>query len=184
MTQDELERLIQGCRLGDRRSQQSLYRQCYSWAMSVCIRYAHGREEAAEMCNDGFMKVFLKIGDCAGANSFKGWLKKIMERAAIDHFRKYRLHQPQTDDLDVLAPVGIEPTALDALSAEEKLSMVQALPPACRLVFNLYAVEGYSTAEIAQMTDTAEGTVRANVAKARLRLQQMIQASEKISISP
>ncbi len=183
MAQDELDRLIEGCRLGDRRSQQALYRQYYGLAMSVCVRYAHNREEAVEMCNDGFMKVFMKIGDCSGVASFKGWLWKIMERAAIDYFRKYLLHQPPTDDINDVAPVIVAPTAVDALSAEEKLKMVQALPPVCRLVFNLYAVEGYSTAEIAEMTCTAEGTVRANLAKARLRLQGMIHTSEKINTS-
>lgn len=181
MIQDELERLIEGCRLGDRRSQQALYRKWHGLAMSVCIRYAHSREEAVEMCNDGFMKVFIKIGECAGATTFKGWLWKIMERAAIDYFRKYRLHQLPTDDINGVAPISIEPTAVDALSADEKLRLVQALPPACRLAFNLYAVEGYSTSEIAEMTRTAEGTVRANLAKARLRLQEMILESEKIN---
>ncbi|HRI60909.1 MAG TPA: sigma-70 family RNA polymerase sigma factor, partial [Saprospiraceae bacterium] len=140
MTLEELERLLEGCRLGDRRSQQALYRQWYGLAMSVCARYAHSREEAVEMCNDGFMKVFMKIGECAGATTFKGWLWKIMERAAIDHFRTYRLCQPPMDDINGVAPVSIEPTAVDALSVEDKLRLVQALPPACRLVFNLYAV--------------------------------------------
>jgi len=86
------------------------------------------------------------------------------------------------DDLELAVNLsGNDSLALDKISTEEKLSLVQQLPLACRLAFNLYAIEGFSTAEIAASLHIAEGTVRSNLAKARIRLQAMISASDKIN---
>ena len=167
---------------GNRLSQKRLYQQFYGFGMSICNRYAQHREEAEEMCHDGFVKVFSKIGDCAGVGSFKGWMRQIFVRSAIDHFRKYRQNQPTLDDIELASDISAtDGTPLDNISIDEKLHLVQQLPPACRLTFNLYAVEGFSTAEIAESLHIAEGTVRANLAKARIRLQTMVHQSDKIS---
>ncbi len=181
MTLEELELHLDGCKNGNRLSQKRLYQQFYGFGMSICNRYAHNREEAEEMCHDGFVKVFSKISDCAGVGSFKGWVRQIFVRSAIDHFRKYRHSQPVLDDIELALGISTaDNTALGNISTDEKLRLVQQLPPACRLAFNLYAVEGFSTAEIAASLHVAEGTVRANLAKARIRLQNMILESDKI----
>lgn len=181
MTLEELEILLDSCKGGNRLSQKRLYQQFYGFGMSVCNRYAHSREEAEEMCQDGFIKVLTKIGDCAGVGSFKGWMRQIFVRSAIDYFRKYRQSQPILDDIELAGGVSIaDSTALDKISTDEKLYLVQQLPPAYRLAFNLYAVEGFSTTEIAESLHVAEGTVRSNLAKARIRLQILIHASDKI----
>jgi RNA polymerase sigma factor (sigma-70 family) len=181
MQLEEFEQLLDGCRKRDRISQKRLYQHFYSLGMSVTIRYAKNRQEAEEICQDGFVKVFSKIQDYAGQGSFQGWLRRIFIRSAIDYFRKYRLALPVLEEIDLAAGLALESEALDRLSIDEKLHMVQRLSPAYRLAFNLYAVEGYTTAEIAGMLDVAEGTVRANLAKARLRLQMMIRDANKIN---
>lgn len=182
MTLEELEVLLDSCKTGNRLSQKRLYQQFYGFGLSICNRYAHNREEAEEMCHDGFVKIFSKIDDCAGVGSFKGWIRQIFIRSAIDHFRKYRQSQPVLDDINVAVEISsVGNSALDKLSIEEKLCLVQQLPAAYRLAFNLYAVEGFTTAEIAESLQIAEGTVRANLSKARLRLQDMIIKSDKLS---
>ena len=182
MTLEELEVLLDSCKTGNRLSQKRLYQQFYGFGLSICNRYAHNRGEAEEMCHDGFVKIFSKIDDCAGVGSFKGWIRQIFIRSAIDHFRKYRQSQPVLDDINVAVEISsVGNSALDKLSIEEKLCLVQQLPAAYRLAFNLYAVEGFTTAEIAESLQIAEGTVRANLSKARLRLQDMIIKSDKLS---
>ncbi len=182
MTLEELEMLLESCRNGNRLGQKRLYQQFFSLGMSVCNRYSHNREEAEEMCHDGFVKAFSKIDDCAGVGSFKGWLRKIFVRSAIDYYRKYRKSQPILDDLEQAEGVFTESaTPLDNISTDEKLRLVQSLPMAYRMAFNLYAVEGFTTTEIAESLHIAEGTVRSNLAKARQKLQIMILASDRIN---
>ena len=180
MSIEELENTIEGCKNGSRLSQKRLYHNFYGYAMSISMRYAGSREEAQEVCQDGFVKAFSKIDDCAGVGSFKGWLRRIFVNTAIDYYRKQR-GRPFFDDIDtaIAVPAQTEPTGFDKISIDEKLAMVAHLPTAYRLAFNLYAVEGFSTAEIAATLQIAEGTVRSNLAKARFKLQKMIEASEQ-----
>lgn len=184
MTLEELEMLLNGCKSGNRMSQKLLYQQFYGFGMSICNRFAHNREEAEEMCHDGFVKVLTKIDDCAGVGSFKGWMRQIFVHSAIDYFRKYRQNLPILDDIELASGEFIpDISALDKISTNEKLYLVQQLPTAYRLAFNLYAVEGFSTAEIAQSLKISEGTVRSNLAKARIQLQKMIIKTDKIRTS-
>jgi RNA polymerase sigma factor (sigma-70 family) len=181
MTLEELEQLLDGCKNGNRLSQKRLYQQFYGYGMSVSMRFGQNREEAQEICNDSFVKAFSKMGDCASVGAFKSWFRRILVNTGIDCYRKNK-SQPFLDDLD--AAVGLsaaQTSGLDNISIDEKLKMVAQLPPAYRMAFNLYAVEGFSTTEIADSLQIAEGTVRGNLAKARFRLQKMIQESEKIN---
>jgi RNA polymerase sigma-70 factor (ECF subfamily) len=182
MTIDELELLIDGCQHNNRLSQKRLYQQFYSMGMSICMRYARNREEAEEICQDGFVKAFSHIGECTRIGAFKSWLHQIFVRAAIDHYRKYHKKQIAFDELDVANQIPAKSTALEELSIEEKLQFIQALPAACRLTFNLYAIEEYNTSEIAGLLHVSEGTVRANLVRARQRLQAMIVAANTIHL--
>lgn len=141
--------------------------------MKVCVRYAQHEEEAREMLNDAFVKVFQKIGTHYNLDlSFKAWLNKILVRTAIDYYRK-RQRTPISVDIDCL-PLSYEADMLDQLSAQDILLLVQSLPPAYKLVFNLYAIEGYKHHEIADMLGIAEGTSKSNLAKARQHLQAKV----------
>jgi RNA polymerase sigma-70 factor (ECF subfamily) len=180
VTITQLEQVLEGCRRGNRASQEHLYRQFFALGMSVCIRYARVQEEAREMCNDGFERIFKNIGSLREPAAFKGWFRTLMVRASVDYHRKYFRAQLPTDSLDFAAEVEVEPSVLDALSADEKLALVQEMPPSLRVVFNLYAVEGYNTAEIAVMLGIEEGTARANLVRARTRLKLKVQQAELI----
>ena len=167
--------LLEGCARGDLRCQKLLYKRYYGLAMHLCMRYAATREEAAELLNDGFMKVFTHLHQRTGGGSFEGWLRRIMVNTAIDHFRR---SQQQRATLDLLYaenhPAPDDGDAISQLSATEILELVQRLTPACRLVFNLHVIEGYSHPEIGELLNISEGASKSNLHKARLKLQRLI----------
>lgn len=158
---------------GNMRAREALYTQYYGYAMGVCLRYAKHRHEAEEIVNDGFLKVFANLDRCENPAAFKGWMRRIMVNAAIDYYRRYKRYQNEVSE-DARPDVSTGEEALAQLSAEDLLQMVQALPDAYRLVFNLYAIEGYSHEEIAKQTGIAASTSRANLTKARSKLRKML----------
>ena len=186
MSLEELENTLEGCKNNSRLSQKRLYDEFYGFGMSVCERYSQSREEAEEIFHDSFVKAFSKMGSFVGVGGFPSWLKRIFINTAIDYFRKYHKSQPRMEDIDAPAARSLaasDPSVLEKFSIDEKLRMVAELPPSCRMAFNLYAVEGFETAEIAKMLIITEGTVRANLAKARFKLQKMIESTDKIKIT-
>ena len=177
---EALRGLLAGCKRADRAMQEQLYVQYYSYALSVCLRYVRHREAAAEVLNDGFLKVFRDLhrfdSDRYELNtSFRGWLKRIMVRTAIDAYRA-TIKDQVLDNLDDLAhsPVDAVPTPVDALAYEDLLRVVQQLPPAYRMVFNLFVIDGYSHEEIAQQLHITTGTSKSNLFKARQHLQRLL----------
>ena len=160
--------------------QHQLYRLYYNYALSICLRYTRQRDEAVEVVNDGFLKVFRNIASFDAAryelsSSFRGWLKRIMIHTAIDHFRVNEKHQFQSD-LTAVANEPADPstTPLDSLAYDDLLRLVQLLPPSYRAVFNLFAIDGYSHEEIAQELGTTVGTSKSNLSKARAHLQHLL----------
>ena len=167
--------LIQGCIDQDRNSQRALYQQFYSYAMSVCMRYAPNREDASEILNDGFMKIFTKIDKQYNTErSFVGWLRRIMINTALDYYRK-QARQPHEEALTQAAALSLDGDQLSQLQYEELIALVQQLTPAYRTVFNLYAIDGFKHEEIAEMLRISVGTSKSNLAKARVKLQQMLE---------
>lgn len=174
MNEDEhLAALIAGCRRMDELSQMELYRYFYSYGMGICLRFAHTRESALEMLNDGFLKVFLKIDQYRPEFPFKPWLRKILVHAAIDHYRRYAT--PATEDPYFgEEPLPIHNEALEQLEYEDLLQVMQALPPAYRMVFNLYVVEGLPHADIAHQLGISIGTSKSNLARAREKIKEVL----------
>ncbi len=170
--------LIAGCIRGDLKCQKQLYKQYYGFSMAVCMRYADSREEAAEILNDGFMKVFTNIASYQPDKAFKAWLRKIMVHTAIDNYRKNSKHYHALDLVYAENEIQYE-DVLDSISAAEILAMVQQLSPAYRLVFNLHVVEGFSHTEIAEQLQITEGASKSNLFKARMKLQKMISLSDR-----
>jgi RNA polymerase sigma factor (sigma-70 family) len=165
--------LIQDCRRGKARAQEGLYRHFYAFGMSVCLRYASCREDALEVLNDSFMKVFQHIESFDTARPFKSWFRRILVNTALDHYRmnqKYRLHQPVDEDLDL---PGVEPEFNRKMSAEEILDLFAGIPEKYRIIFNLYEVEGYSHDEIAGLLDISPGTSRSHLSRAKKMLQRL-----------
>ena len=134
LTTDRLQILLEGCRRGDRKSQELLYKQFYGYAMSVCMRYARSRAEAMEILNDWFLKVFAKTDRYDSERSFKGWLRRIMINTALDHYRQEVKHYHHEDVETAGGAPAVAATVIGDLAHEELIRMVQRLSPAYRLV--------------------------------------------------
>ncbi len=173
--------LIRGCRKGKRHFQELLYKHFYGFGMSVCLRYTYSREDALEVLNDGFMKVFQHIEDFDEARPFKSWFRRILVNTALDHYRsnkKYRLYVSLDEDqqeFSGMANDGDADTSDLALSSDLILELFNRMPEQYRLTFNLFEVEGYSHDEIAAMLDVSPGTSRSNLSRAKKMLRMLYQ---------
>jgi RNA polymerase sigma factor (sigma-70 family) len=181
MVEQELQQIIDGCIEQDRHSQELLYKKLYGFAMSICLRYVENRNEASDVLNDGFFKALTNIDKYDKSWPFKTWLSKIMHNASIDYYRT-NFKWMQLVGLE-RSDTKINDAAVEhKLDYEDLLSLIQRLPPAYRLVFNLYAVDGYSHEEIAEMTGISASTSRSNLHKARMKLQQMLSVPHSVII--
>ncbi len=141
--------------------------------MAICLRYTDNYQQAVEIANDGFLKVFTKLDMYNQSKSFRGWLRRIMINSSIDHYRKEQKHNglDNVEHQNIKSPV---PTAVDKMSYDEVIRQIQQLTPAYRAVFNLYAVDGYSHKEISQMLNISIGTSKSNLSRARKHLQDAL----------
>jgi RNA polymerase sigma factor (sigma-70 family) len=148
---------------------------------NVCLRYARDREEAQDMVQEGYIRVFKNVHQYDFQGSFEGWIRKVMVTTAINYFRKNNLRSI-TDyvDSDILLTMGNHDDVMEdshsvsQLKANDLLAIIQKLPPVYKMVFNLNAIEGYTHKEISEMMGINESTSRSNLAKARAKLQEMI----------
>ena len=177
MTENELITLLEGCKARERMSQQRVYRHFYGNTLSICSRYTPNIEEAKEVLNDAFFKIFTKIDHYNPQYSFKGWLHRVVVNTSIDKYRS-RQNQPKTEDLSQAQSVEIETEVVENLTREEIFKMVQFLSPAYRTVFNLFVVDGFSHPEIAQILGITEGASKSNLSKARMKLKMMLTTNE------
>lgn len=173
MDNKDLQSIIDGCIKFDRQSQELLYKRLYGFAMKICLRYAGDQNEASEILNEGFFKVFTGIKKYDKERPFKTWFGKIMNNASIDYYRR-NLKWNQSSDLDISGLKIPEDKMEDNLNYQELIAIIQNLPNAYRLVFNLYVIDGYSHDEIAEMIGISASTSRSNLYKARMKLQQML----------
>ncbi len=147
--------------------------------MGICLRYANNRDEAAEVMNQGFFKVFTRIETYDTSRPFKAWLGRIMMNVSIDYYRA-NLKMAYTDDLEKAEGISDGDFADKKLNYDDLLAMVQRLPNAYRTVFNLFAIDGYSHEEIGEMLGISPGTSKSNLHKARQKLKQMIFEAEQL----
>lgn len=165
--------MITGCRDNDRQSQRTMYDRFYGYALAVALPYCTREEEAREVVNDAFLKVFTSIGRYDEVFPFTAWLRTIVVRTAINHYRK-QLKDIAWCDLTEGLDMSVDDDFLSKMAAEDVAALVQKLPPAYRLTLNLFALEGYSHPEIAAMLGISVGASKSNLAKARARLKQMM----------
>lgn len=166
--------ILKGCLKDSRQMQKLLYQQFYSYAMSICLRYAPNMEEAQEILNDSFLKVFKNIKQYNQEKPFRLWLRRILINTAIDYYRSRNNNLTCIEEVPTLY-IKENPSILDDLALREILDLVQELPTAYRLVFNLYVMEGYKHQEIAEKLGISEGTSKSNLAKARKQLQRKLE---------
>jgi RNA polymerase sigma factor (sigma-70 family) len=167
--------LIKGCMEGNRRMQEELYSRFSSRMYAVCLRYAGNAEEAEDILQEGFIKIFKKLDSFRSEGSFEGWVRRIFVNTAIEHFRRKRYLMPVTEKEENTLE-GKYNSVLDDLGAKDILALVQELSPGYRTVFNMYVVEGYTHKEIADMLGISEGTSKSQLSRAKVILQDMVRA--------
>jgi RNA polymerase sigma-70 factor (ECF subfamily) len=165
--------LIEGCRREDRKMQYELYQRFAPKMYGVCLRYAGNSEEAEDILQEGFIKVFRKIGSFRGEGSFEGWIRRIFVNTAIEHFRRKTYLQPITEKEENTVEAQYL-SVLDSLAERDIISLVQQLSPGYRTVFNMYVVEGYTHKQIAEMLGISEGTSKSQLSRAKLILQDLV----------
>lgn len=166
----QLNNIITGCRQNDRRSQKDLYDLFYGYALTVALAYSSRMEEAREVVNDAFLKTFVGMGKYDSTLPFKTWFRTIVVRSAINYYHKHR-ERLQIVDLEAAETEGFEIDFLDRLLPDEWVGLLQKLPPSYRLALNLYVLEGYTHAEIAEMLNISVGTSKSNLFKAKRELK-------------
>ena len=165
--------LIEGCLRGDRKMQYALYERFAPKMYGVCLRYAANNEEAEDILQEGFIKVYKKISSYRGDGSFEGWIRRIFVNTAIEHFRKKNYLQPITEQEESTIE-GKYVSVLDSLAEKDIIQLVQQLSPGYRTVFNMYVVEGYTHKQIADILGISEGTSKSQLSRAKLILQDLV----------
>lgn len=172
--------LIKGCLKKDESCQRALFEQYAGKMMTVCLRYSGERQEAEDILQESFVKVFAHLHQYKFKGSFEGWIRRIVANTAIRMVEKKMHFSVITDDIQPAQQANAD--ILSKLSEEELLKLIGNLPPGYRLVFNLYVMEGYSHEEIAGMLQITAGTSRSQLSKAKNMLKQRIGLLEKIPI--
>jgi RNA polymerase sigma factor (sigma-70 family) len=168
--------LIAGCKRSKNHYQQALYQQHHRKMFGVCLRYTDNRQDAEDVLQDGFIKVFKNIKSFKGKGSLEGWIRRIMVNTAIEHYRKRSRYFMV--EIDSAYELELPAEQLEALGRGEILDLVQALPAGYRTVFNLYAIEGYSHKEIAEMMGISVGTSKSQFSRAKALLREQMQRRE------
>jgi RNA polymerase sigma factor (sigma-70 family) len=168
------EDLVKGCARNDRKVQELLYKKYSKTMYQVCLSYAKDRDAAQDILQEGFIKVFDKIGSFNNEGSLEGWIRRIISNTAVDHYRK----KSTLNKFIEFDPTPSDKTGgnniSDSMHAEEILEQVRKLPDGAQVIFNLYAVEGFSHKEISEKLQISEGTSKSQVNRARMLLQRLL----------
>ncbi len=165
--------VILGCRRRQRSSQHELYKRFYAYGMSITMRYADDEDEAVQVLNDSFMKVFRHIKKYDLDKPFKPWFRQVVVNTAINHVRKQEKFKREVQ-MDEARNISTDEDILGRISYQELMAMVQSLTAAYRTVFNMYVIDGFKHEEIARALGISVGTSKSNLSKARNKLREMI----------
>ena len=172
--------LIESCKKGDRVAQKVVYDRLASRMFPVCIRYVGDRSVAEDILQEGFITLFTRIGTYKGEGSFEGWARRIFVTTALMHLRKKDALR-MSDDLEAARGLKTDTTTqMENIGYKELMDMVMSLPTGFRTIFNMYAVEGYSHKEIAEILGISEVTSRTQFSRARAVLQKKIKERENV----
>ncbi len=172
------EDIILYCKKGSLKHQEMLYKLFYGYAMGISLRYSLNRDDALEVTNDAFIKVFNNINSYNNTKPFKAWLRAVIINTAIDRRRKDLKHQ-QHADLEDAVGVSSNVTAVDSLNVQDILKIMEQLPPVQLTIFNLYEIDGYSHDEIAQMLSLSASSSRVYLTRAKEKLRSIINKQEQ-----
>lgn len=177
MTENQL---IKRCRQHDRVAQQKLYEKYAPVMLSICMRYVKDYHIACDLMHDGFITVYSKIGDFRSEGSFEGWMRRIFVNTSLGYLRKNNVLSEAVPVESAIQLDNRDISALERMEVAELRRCIDKLPDGYRVVLNLYAVEGYSHKEIAQMLGISEGTSRSQYARAKIYLQKLLREAEII----
>jgi RNA polymerase sigma-70 factor (ECF subfamily) len=182
--------IIDGCISGERKSQQRVYELFYGKMMAVCLRYTKNHDQAKDILQDGFIKVFRSMDAFNRAGSFEGWIRRIMVNTAIDYFRRAKnsyLLLGEERSIEDFGDMDVEDTLEDRqedelpdLKPADVINAMQKLTPAYRTVFNLYVFEEMTHKEIAEVLGINIGTSKSNLAKAKQNLKKLLKKEHKL----
>ena len=164
--------ILRGCLQNDEKSQEMLYKKYFGYALKVALIYNKDRENALEVVNDSFIKVFNRIGKYDTSFQFKSWLSKIVINTSIDRFRKDKRNFQLEEQETFLIPDNL-PDAVTQLTAQDIIMLLNKLPEIHRLVFNLYEIEGYSHDEISSLMKIQGNSSRVYLTRAKKRLREL-----------
>lgn len=177
----EIEQIIQGCLKGDRISQKALFDRFSGKMLAVCSRYSRHVMEAEDLLQDGFIKVFTNLDQYKFEGPFEQWIRRIMINNAIKNCHR-KSFQNEYSVGDELPETFEDPEAINSMSERELLGLISELPDGYRMVFNLYAIEGFSHKEISESLKIEESTSRSQLVKARKVLQDKLLKLQKTTI--
>lgn len=161
------EKILQGCLRKEVKYQKEFYQHFSSTMYAVCLRYSNTKEDAKDILQEGFVKVFTKLNQYTGKGSLEGWMKRVFINTALEHYRVNKNHMNQSDVVEAYN-VGQEADAMDKISQKEIFEVMQNMATGYRTILNLYAIEGYSHAEISEMLGINEGTSKSQLSRARV----------------
>lgn len=172
--------LVKGCIENDRYCQELLYRRYFDTMIRMCIRYTEDREIAMEIVNNGFLRVFKKLDTFSFKGSLEGWIRKLVYHSLSEYYKKHSkyLQFIVLEDRDA----SINEHTLSNIYEEDILKLIDQLPPATKEVFRLFAIEGFSHNEIADMIKISEGTSKWHLSAARKRLKQLIEQTKEFRL--
>jgi len=171
---DSTESIIKGCTEGHKKSQEELYKTYSRKMYAVCLMYAKDHDTAQDILQEAFIKVFQNIQTFMNKGSFEGWVRRIVVNTALERYRKNHYLYPVSEVADYTEEASYN-DIISEVHANDLLKIIQELTPQYRMVFNLYAIEGYSHQEISQMLAISEGTSKSNLSRARKILQEKVE---------
>ena len=161
------EKIVQKCLEGDLKAQHAFYSFFSNSMYSVCLRYSNTREDAKDILQDGFIKVFVKLKQFTGKGSLEGWMKRVFINTALEHYRVNKVYQQQSDVMEAMQ-VSTDANAIGQLTEQEILQVMQQMAPGFRTILNKYAIEGYTHSEISDILGISEGTSKSQLSRARV----------------
>jgi RNA polymerase sigma factor (sigma-70 family) len=168
------EELVKECVSGNPIAQKKFYDLFAKKMMGVCLRYMSNEDEAQDVLQDGFIKIFSKLHDFESKGSLEGWVRRIMVNTALDQYRKNKKHQNDVD-VDVVGyKLEKNDFIIESITAQDLLKIIQAIPEGYRVVFNLFAIEGYSHKEIAERLGVTESTSKSQYSRAKSLLRKLM----------
>ncbi|HPE74865.1 MAG TPA: RNA polymerase sigma factor [Draconibacterium sp.] len=170
---EDLKNIIEDCVSGNVRAQETLYNMLAPKMFGVCLRYSKDWTEAEDSLQEGFIRFFTYLKNFRHQGSLEGWVRKIMVNVSLEKFRKQNIMYP-VEDINIYDPQNYSENAIEKITADELIELIQELPPRYRMVFNLYVLEGMNHKEISEVMQISEGTSKSNLARGREILKKRV----------